>query len=112
MFSHNGKNQPVYSELPLSFASPIISTRTVFPWAPLSIGLPVILAGGGTGLPLVLSCQPFMCALGLRCQPGDLYIHAGPPLIGPVLSPYLLVRVFQFLSLIRALSTVNRIHVR
>jgi hypothetical protein len=43
MFSHNGKNQPVYSALPLSFASPIISTRTVFPWAPLSIGLPVLL---------------------------------------------------------------------
>jgi hypothetical protein len=42
MFSCNGKNQPVYSELPLPFASPIISTRTLFPWAPLPIGLPVV----------------------------------------------------------------------
>ena len=68
-----------------------------------------ILPARVTALPLVQSCQPLMCALGLRCQPGDLYIHAGPPLIGPDLSPYLLVRVYQSLSLFRAVTTVNRI---
>ena len=49
-----------------------------------------ILQAKETELPLVLSCQPYMCVLGLRCQPGDICIHAGPPLIGtrPVPLPF------------------------